>query len=117
MRIKVLIRSIEDFDLVMDHLPEHWTNDDQMKSDVLFFWEDVDRESVLEKLTINAGLDRVTFVPGAILWSVDRQDLKRSGMEKLASSALYKKMTIWNVNSTRKIYALMREIEDKAASS
>ncbi|SDJ08863.1 DUF1697 domain-containing protein [Salimicrobium halophilum] len=108
LHIKVVVRSLEDMKEVITALPDTWQNDKEMKSDVMFLWEEVDDESVLEKVVIKADIDTVKYVPGAILWSVDKKDVTRSGMSKLAGSKLYKKVTVRNVNTTRKIYELMQ---------
>lgn len=79
-----------------------------MKSDVLFLWDDVNDESVLDKLVIKPEIDTVKYVTGAILWSVDRKNVTKSGMMKLAGSTIYQQMTVRNVNTTRKINELMQ---------
>lgn len=107
LSIKVLVRSLEEMKRMLAELPDHWANNDSMKSDVLFLWEEVDDASVLEKLPLKLGIDTVIYVPGAVLWSVDRPDVTRSGMAKLVGTDLYRKVTIRNVNTTRKIYELM----------
>lgn len=107
LSIKVLVRSLDDFSMIMDSLPESWKNDQHMKSDVMFLWDDVDDESVLGKLVIKPEIDTVQYVPGAVLWSIDRKNVTKSGMTKLVGTNLYKKMTVRNVNTTRKIYELM----------
>lgn len=107
--IKIIVRSMEDFTAIMDSLPESWKNDQEMKSDVLFLWEEIDNEFLLDQLSIKPGIDTVKHVPGAVLWSVDRENVTKSGLIKLAGTKLYKKMTIRNVNTTRKIYKLMQE--------
>lgn len=112
LNIKVLIRSINDLTLVIDNLPDYWENDKEMKSDVLFLWEEVDNELVLNEIVINPKIDSVMYVPGAILWSVDKCNVTKSGMIKLASMNLYKKITIRNVNTTRKIFSIMQGILD-----
>ncbi|MCY9515093.1 DUF1697 domain-containing protein [Paenibacillus apiarius] len=111
LQIKVLVLSIDDLKKVMHSLPESWTNDQQMKSDVLFLWDDVNDDSVLDKLVIKPGIDTVNYVTGALLWSVDRKNVTRSGMMKLAGSKIYQQMTVRNVNTTRKIYELMQAAE------
>lgn len=72
-----------------------------MKSDVLFLWGDIDNEFVLDKLVIKQEIDTVKYVTGAIL-------LVGSGMIKIVGTNLYKKITIRNINTTRKIYKLMQ---------
>jgi len=107
LTIRVVVRSIDEYTLIMNSLPSTWTNDKAMKSDVMFLWEEVDDQSIMEKLGIRPDIDSVIYVPGAVLWSVDRTNATRSGMQRLASSPIYKQMTIRNVNTTRKIYELM----------
>lgn len=110
--IKVMVRSLDDFTIIMDSLPDSWKNDQQMKSDVLFLWDEVDDESVLDKLAIKPEIDAVKYVTGAILWSVDKKNVTKSGMSKIIGTNLYKKITIRNVNTTRKIYELMQAAQN-----
>lgn len=108
LNIKVLIRSIEDFEPVMEVLPQSWKNDAFMKGDVLFLWEEVDSQTILSELVIKPDIDIVYYAAGAILWAVEKRNVTKSGLMKLAGTALYKKMTARNVNTTRKIYELMK---------
>ncbi|MGY3314248.1 uncharacterized protein (DUF1697 family) [Peribacillus simplex] len=110
LQIKVLVRSFDDVKKVIHSLPESWTNDQQMRSDVLFLWVEIDDESVLNKLVIKPEIDTVKYVPGAILWSVEKK-ITKSGMTKLVGSKPYQQITIRNVNTTRKIYELMQAAE------
>lgn len=109
LEIRVLVYSMEQYEKIAQAIPPHWTNGDEMKSDVLFLWEEIDRESLLEEVGTKPDIDQLFYVPGALLWAVDRQLVTRSGMMKLAGSALYKRMTVRNVNTARKIYELMKE--------
>lgn len=105
--IDVIIVSMTELSKIINALPDDWKNDKDMKSDVLFLRDDIDDENVLKQLTVQSEIDTVIYVPGAVLWSVYKSDLTKSGMMKLAGSSIYKKMTIRNVNSTRKIYDIM----------
>ncbi|RAU97933.1 DUF1697 domain-containing protein [Paenibacillus sp. YN15] len=107
--IRVVIRSLKDIREVIRHLPEAWTNDDTMRSDVLFLWAEADAPEVLDELKFKPEIDRVLYAPGAVLWSVDRANATRSGMQKLIGTKLYGLMTVRNVNTTRKIHQLMEE--------
>ncbi len=109
--ISVMIRSMNEYEKLMERLPEHWKNDSDMKSEVLFLSEPFDGEETLEELTIKPGIDTVLYVPGAILWSVDRKNVTKSGLMKIVGTKLYKQMTIRNVNTTRKIYEIMKSIQ------
>jgi uncharacterized protein (DUF1697 family) len=112
LQIKVLVLSLEDMRQVMSSLPESWTNDDKMKSDVLFLWEDINDSSILDKLIFKPEIETVKYAPGAILWTIDKINVTKSSMTKLVGTKLYRQMTIRNVNTTRKIYELMLQAEN-----
>lgn len=109
LQIRVLIVGREAFDGIIRALPDTWKNDREMRSDVMFLWDEIDEEAVLEQLKINPEIDTVKYVPGAILWSVDKKNISRSGLSKLVGTKVYKMMTVRNVNTVRRIHALMEE--------
>jgi uncharacterized protein (DUF1697 family) len=112
LKIKVLVRSINDFENMMKVIPESWKNDKSMRSDVLFLWEEIDRETLLAELKIKPQVDTVMYVSGAILWAVNKGNITKSGLQKLVATSLYKNMTVRNVNTTRKIYEIMKELHE-----
>lgn len=105
--LKVLVRGMDSMLEVGRTLPDDWTNDSETKTDVMFLWEEVDDPSVLDRLSIRDGVDDVIYVPGAVLWRVDRAHFSRSGMSKLVGTKLYKAMTVRNCNTVRKLIQLM----------
>ncbi|MDK2866869.1 MAG: hypothetical protein PWP51_1425 [Clostridiales bacterium] len=107
LAIKVLVLDMNAMTAVMEALPDAWQNDDAMKSDVMFLWELISETELRSKLKIVSDIDTVYIIKEAILWSVLRENATRSGMTKVVGTALYKKMTVRNVNTVRKIYALM----------
>lgn len=113
LRIKVLVYSFDEYSRIAQAIPTEWANDERLKSHVLFLWQQADDERVLEQLLLKPGIDRVQYVPGAILWSVDRGDVTKSGMAKIVGTKLYKLVTVRNINTARKIYNLMKELEEK----
>lgn len=106
--IKVIIRSMDDFDHMMKILPGTWKNDECMKCDVLFLFEEMDSETLLAELEIKPGIDTVMYAPGAVLWAVEKRNVTKSGLLKLVGTCLYKNMTVRNVNTARKIYEIMK---------
>ena len=107
-KIKVIVRSIDDVKGIINAIPDTWKNDKNMKSEVMFLWDEMDDGSVLKNLVIKPTIDTVIYVPGAILWSVDKKNSTKSGMSKIIGTKLYKQVTIRNVNTARKIYELMQ---------
>ncbi|WP_188455497.1 DUF1697 domain-containing protein [Virgibacillus oceani] len=112
LQIKVVVRSFDEVSSIINAIPDTWKNDKEMKSDVMFLWDEVDDESVLMDLTIKPTIDTVKYVPGAILWSVDKINVTKSGISKIIGSKLYKQVTVRNVNTARKIYKLMQDQND-----
>ncbi|MCG2729387.1 MAG: DUF1697 domain-containing protein [Acetobacterium sp.] len=106
----VVIRSLEDFELMMEILPADWKNDDTMRCDVLFLESGLDEAVVMEKLTVKPGIDTALQATGVIIWSVDRKNVTRSSLTKIVGTDLYKKITVRNVNTTRKLYEMMKSI-------
>ncbi len=111
LRIRVLIRSLDEMQAVFDVLPESWSNGNEMKSDVFFLWDEVDEANAPSALPLTPGIGTLLVAPRALLYSVSREDAGRSGMNKLVGSKLYAQMTVRNVNTTRQIMKLMRELE------
>ena len=105
--VKVVVKSYEQIKTMATALPNTWVNDNTMKGDVMFLWEAVDNKDVIKQLIIKPDIDIVKYVPGAILWRVDRQNVGRSGLMKIVGTPLYQQITVRNVNTLRKLYALM----------
>ena len=106
--VPVIVRSLDEYETMMQRLPAEWTNDKNAKSDVLFLQDEVDTPDVVNELTVRPGVDTVIYAPGALLWTVARSAVTRSGMMRLAGSPVYQRMTIRNVNTTRAIAGLMQ---------
>ena len=107
--VKVLVRGLDDVRAIVGTIEPEWVNDKTMKCDVMFLWDDVDSPDIVHELTIKPSINQVRYVAGAIIWKVDSDKVTRSGMMKLASSPLYKQMTIRNCNTARKLLELMED--------
>ena len=105
--VRVLVRDLDTMRATVAALPDHWVNDQTMKCDVMFLWDEVDRPGLRDELTIKPGIDDVVRVPGALIWRVDKANVTRSGMTKLVGTPLYRQMTIRNCNTARKLLELM----------
>lgn len=105
--VRVITIPSAEFQRIAKELPKDWKNDTEMRCDCLFLWKDVDSPEVLDNLNIEPDIDRVKYVQGAIFWSVERKNVTRSGMAKIIGTPLYKKATIRNSNTVRKLQALL----------
>ncbi len=105
--IPVLLRDKENLKALCDTFPKSWINNDEYKTDVLFLWESYDSEDSLKLIPQNPQVDVLLYVAGSIGWCIRRDHHKESGMSKFISSPLYKNMTARNINTVRKLNAMM----------
>lgn len=105
--LEILLRTIDEMTATAEAIPAEWVNDATMKCDVMFLWESVDSPDIIDELPVRENIDTVSYVPGAVIWKVDRPNLNRSGMTKIVGTKLYKAMTLRNCNTVRKIVELM----------
>jgi len=105
-RVPVLLRTVEQLHDLVAALPE--LDDANVRCNVAFLWPDVDREEILAELPAAPGIDEVRYVKGAVVWTVDRRNVTRSRMTKLVGTPLYRRMSMRNANTVRKLYDLLR---------
>ena len=107
--IKVLIRSKKQINQIVENLPTNWTNDTDCKCDIMFLWPNSDNPQIIKDLNPISGIDNLKYLSGAVIWQIDRQNINKSGLAKLAGTKLYKEMTIRNCNTVRKINELFKQ--------
>lgn len=105
----VQLRTAEELAALVEAIPAHWTNGEAMKCDVVFLQPDVDRPELLDELDPRPGIEDALYVPGALVWRVDRKDATRSRLIRMVGTPLYERVTVRNCNTARKLLALMSE--------
>ncbi len=108
LEIKTIVINSEQLNAICRELPSTWVKSKEMRTDVMFLWEEFDRPNVLSEIQITP-VDNVKYVPGAILWNVNGEDYSKSGMMKLMGTKLYRNMTIRNVNTVRKLQEMVMQ--------
>ena len=96
--------------MLCDKIPSDWTNDTDQKTDVMFLWEEIDNSKILNNIIINPKLENVVYLPGALVWNIGRRDVLKGSGIKLIKSEVYKKMTVRNINTVRKLQGLMKKV-------
>jgi uncharacterized protein (DUF1697 family) len=114
LTVRVLLRDLPQMKYLVAGIPRSWVNDGQMKCDVMFLWDEVDRPAVLRDLPVNREIEDVKYVKGAVLWRIDRKLASKSRMTRIVGSDLHKNMTIRNPNTVRKLYELMQALDAAA---
>ncbi len=106
LNIKTLVIDKPTLDNIVSVIPSTWQNDKVMKCDVFFLWSSINNPAIVNQLPINPSVDNVIYTDGAIIWSVIRNQINKSGLVKNVDSKLYKETTIRNCNTVRKLSEL-----------
>ena len=110
--VPVLLRSLSEIEQVIAALPAQWVNDQATKCDVMFLWPTINQITLPEQLAAKPHIDSLLFLPGTVIWHVNRNEIARSALLKIVGTKLYKQMTIRNCNTVRKLHTLMLQADE-----
>ena len=106
---KVVVRSYAEIAKLIKSLPKSWGSDPDWKYNVIFLRHSIDSKELLNDLHPKPGLEEIIYRPGTLLWCARTIDLTRSTMVKLPGQKIYQDMTVRNLNTTRKLFELMKK--------
>lgn len=107
--VRVIVRDEKNIRAIEKAVPKEWSNDTKQRTDVLFLWDEYAKKSTLKLIVINQDIDTLTYAQGAIIWHIaDRKHYAKSGLHKFIGTEVYKHMTARNINTVRKLVALMK---------
>lgn len=106
--IPVVLRDAASIAKVAKAIPAGWDNNPEVKTDVLFLWDEFNKKSSLGLLAPHPEADELKYVDGAIIWKINRKLHTKSGVRNFIGTPLYKHMTARNVNTVRKLVQLMK---------
>lgn len=106
-KVPIVLRTANQIKTLIESIPSEWTNDTVQRTDVMFLWDEIDNENILQAVHSNPEIERTMYVPGALIWNIGRQNVMRGSAIKLVNTSLYKQMTIRNINTVRKIQTLL----------
>lgn len=106
---KVVLRSLSEMEKLVNTLPKNWGDDSDWRFNVIFLRHSIDSEKILEELPANSDVEEVLYRPGTLLWSVQASEAQRSKFVKLSTRKSFKEMTVRNLNTTKKLYDLMKK--------
>jgi uncharacterized protein (DUF1697 family) len=106
--VPVILRSVEEIEKFVKDLPDNWVNDQTMKCDVMFLWPEIDSPEILKRIPHNPENEDVIYLPGAVVWRIDRDNVTRGQVLRIVGTDIHKKMTIRNPNTVRKLFELMK---------
>lgn len=104
----VAVFTSKEWDLVIDAAPEWWGRDQDWKHNLLILTERRAVPAVIASMgELRKGIEAVQPGKGVIYQSISWKDFSRSTSSKLVANPLYKKMTIRNFNTARKLRELL----------
>ena len=107
---KVVLRSFSEMEKLVQGIPRNWPGDTGWRYNVIFLRHTIDTEKILAELEVKKDIEEVIYRPGALLWSAQVSEMTRTNMIKLSSRKMYQDMTVRNLNTTRKLYELMKKL-------
>ena len=107
---KVVIRSFDEMETLVKSLPRSWDGDSSLRYYVMFLRHTIDSDKLLADMPINSDMEEVIYRPGTLLWSAQIADINKSKMAKLVSRKVFQDMTVRNLNTTKKLHALMKNL-------
>jgi len=107
--VKVVLRNYNAIRELVEGLPPDWVNDGNMKCDVMFLRPEIDDPGILEKIPHDPAKEDVIYLPGAVVWRIDRDKVRQGQVLKIIGTEIHKQLTVRNPNTVRKLWELMRE--------
>jgi uncharacterized protein (DUF1697 family) len=65
--VSIILRNEKEIQTVCDAIPKTWKNDDTMKADVIFLWDEVNSPGVTREIK-HTSVDTLIYVDGAVIW-------------------------------------------------
>lgn len=109
---KVVVRSLAEIAKLVESLPASWTGDSSLRYNVMFLRHTIDSEKILDDMPIKPEIEKLHYRPGTLLWSAQATQLNQTSMQKLSSRKVFQDMTVRNLNTTKKLYELMKKVGD-----
>jgi uncharacterized protein (DUF1697 family) len=104
--VAVLVRSATQLAEVVGAIPPAWVAGKDERCEVLFLGPEDDEPGVVEQLPHNPDVEELAYVPGAVLWHLDRTRYTKSRMTKVIGTDLYRRMSMRSAGTVRKLAEL-----------
>jgi uncharacterized protein (DUF1697 family) len=109
---KVVIRSVSEMEKLVQNLPRSWKGDADWRYNVIFLRHTIDSKEILEDLPAKSEIEEIVYHPGALMWSALVSDINRTTWAKFATRKIYQDTTVRNLNTTKKLYELMKKVAE-----
>lgn len=106
--IPVQIRNLSELRKLCESIPQQWTNDSVLRTDVLFLDDSVNNDSFNSLFSLRPELgERALKTNREFVWHIPREHVRKGSIIKLINTEAYAHLTIRNINTVRKIATLL----------
>ena len=109
---KVVVRSLPEMEKLVKSLPPSWDGDSRWRYNVMFLRHTIDSKKILDDLPVKSDIEEIVYRQGVLFWSALASEANRTNMVKLSSRKIFKDMTVRNLNTTKKLYELMKKVAE-----
>ncbi len=110
---KVVIRSAGEMARLVKSLPKDWNDDKDWRYNVVFLRHTIDSKAIVDGLNATPDLEKVSYLPGTLLWSAKVQNVTKTAMIKMSTRKVFQDMTVRNLNTTKKLHELMQKMSEE----
>ena len=104
----VVVKSHAELAAIIAGLPRGWQRPSAAhRYYVIFLRHGIDRAELVDELEPKAGVEILTYRPGVLFWQAKISGLSRSNVARLTQRKIYADVTVRNLNTTKKLAALM----------
>jgi len=105
--VPTLVKTSAEMIAVAEAIPSEWGNNDREQTYVAYLFSDVARPDLVTELPVKRQFMSIFYAHEAIVWNIKREDYNRSQITKIVGHSSYARMTTRNVNTARKLAALV----------
>ena len=109
LEVRVIVLSETDMANIVQAIPAAWQTTTH-KCNVIFLHHSIDTPRIVASFHLQPAIERLQYVPGALLWLADTGALSKSSLVGNNKSLLYQAMTVRNARTARTIYERMRTV-------
>ena len=106
-RVPTLVKTSTEMIAIAESIPSEWGNNDREQTYVAYLFSDVADPGLVSELPVKRQYMSIFYAHEAIVWNIKREDYNRSQITKIVGHSSYARMTTRNVNTARKLAALV----------
>ncbi|MCL4338663.1 DUF1697 domain-containing protein [Patescibacteria group bacterium] len=105
--VSVVVKSHLQLKEIVNNVPTDWKKTNGIRCYIAFVKEPTSEKDVEKEITLKEGVDFLKTSEGVLYMTTKLEGITKSGFSKLVSKKIYKKITIRNFNTVKKLLFLI----------